>query len=152
MHKDIGAIKVNSAARVYAIQFLYQCECSRLFHFSGAHFSLFADHFKLPVAATYRTSALVRGIIENQDTLDRTIEKYSKNWKMGRMPTTDRYILRIASYELMEGETPYKVVINEAIDLAKRYGTKDSGAFVNAVLDRLATDGETSSSYKIQSR
>jgi N utilization substance protein B len=70
--------------------------------------------------------------------VDRTIGKCAENWEMERMATVDRNILRIACFELMFAEgIPPKVAINEAIDIAKKYGDKDSGKFVNGILDRI---------------
>ncbi len=80
--------------------------------------------------------ALMSGIVEKKAGLDSTIEGCSENWSVQRMGVIDRNILRIAVYELGNfGEVPHKVIIDEAIELAKRYGGADSGAFVNGVLD-----------------
>lgn len=80
---------------------------------------------------------LVRGVLEKRDEIDALIERSSDNWKIDRMPVVDRNILRVAVYELMYNrEVPYKAVIDEAVEIAKLYGAEDSGAFVNAVLDR----------------
>ncbi len=81
-------------------------------------------------------SALLSGVFEKKAELDMTIEGCSENWSVQRMGIIDRNVLRIAVYELgYFGDVPYKVVIDEAIELAKRYGGADSGAFVNGVLD-----------------
>lgn len=83
---------------------------------------------------------LVRGVIERQEEVDNLIRRASLNWRIDRMATVDRNVLRLATYELLAvPETPMKVVLNEAIELSKRYGTEDSGAFVNGVLDKVAT-------------
>ena len=81
---------------------------------------------------------LVMGVDKHQAEIDSTITKYASNWKMDRMATIDRNVLRLASFELLFAEDiPPKVAINEAIDLAKRFGDKDSGKFVNGVLDKI---------------
>ncbi len=81
---------------------------------------------------------LVSGVSANRDEVDRVIGKYTANWELERMATIDRNILRIASFELLFVEDiPPKVAINEAIELAKKYGDKDSGKFVNGVLDKI---------------
>jgi N utilization substance protein B len=68
------------------------------------------------------------------------IRKASLNWRIDRMATVDRNILRLATFELMEvTDTPMKVVLNEAIELSKRYGSEDSSAFVNGVLDKIGS-------------
>lgn len=81
--------------------------------------------------------ALVRGVRENVDELDRTLGQASRNWRLERMARVDRNLLRLALYELrFLPDVPAKVAINEAIEIAKRFGTADSPAFVNGILDR----------------
>lgn len=81
---------------------------------------------------------LAKGVYKNKDAIDVIISKYAKNWQIDRMPTIDRNILRLATFELIfAGDIPPKVSINEAIEMAKRYGDKDSGKFVNGVLDKI---------------
>jgi len=81
---------------------------------------------------------LIDGVYKNRDSIDSTISKYATNWQVQRMPVIDRNILRIATFELLSaGNIPPKVSINEAIEMAKRYGDKDSGKFVNGVLDKI---------------
>ncbi len=81
---------------------------------------------------------LVEGVFNNKDFIDSTISKYATNWQIKRMPIIDRNILRIATFEiLLSSDIPPKVSINEAIEMAKRYGDKDSGKFVNGVLDKI---------------
>ena len=76
------------------------------------------------------------------ERIDAMIEDASTNWRIARMPVVDRNILRLASFELAEcTDVPANVSINEAIELAKKFGDKDSRAFVNGILDRIA--GET---------
>ena len=82
--------------------------------------------------------ALIAGILETWEPLNGVIETMAKNWALRRMATTDRNILRLGCYELLcKPETPAGVVINEAVELAKKYGTSNSGAFVNGILDRI---------------
>lgn len=82
---------------------------------------------------------LVAGVRTNQPELDRAIGQTAANWSLSRMTPVDRSILRLATYELLFcPATPTKVVIDEAIELAKRYGTADSFRFVNGILDRIA--------------
>ncbi|MDJ0830036.1 MAG: transcription antitermination factor NusB [Desulfobacterales bacterium] len=79
---------------------------------------------------------LVRGVMARRNEIDQVIERFSNNWKINRMPCVDRNIIRIAVYELLNcNDIPPKVSINEAIDIGKKYGTKDSGAFINGILD-----------------
>lgn len=84
------------------------------------------------------TARLVRGCIEHQPTLDKLIRRTAENWKLERMAVSDRNILRLGVYEMLyRPDTPAKVAINEAIELAKRYSTEGSPTFVNGVLDRI---------------
>ncbi|MEK6714804.1 MAG: transcription antitermination factor NusB [Candidatus Omnitrophota bacterium] len=83
-------------------------------------------------------AVLVNGARENLKTIDAEISHFALNWQMHRMPVVDRNILRLAAFELLYlSDIPAKVSINEAIELAKKYGDKDSGKFVNAVLDKI---------------
>ena len=81
---------------------------------------------------------LVEGVSENRERLDAGIEAASTNWRLARMPSVDRNILRLASYELADCmDIPANVSVNEAIELAKRFGGADSRAFVNGIVDRI---------------
>jgi transcription antitermination factor NusB len=81
---------------------------------------------------------LVSGVSANLKELDETITKYAANWELDRMATIDRNVMRIAVFELLfVPDIPPKVAINEAIDIAKKYGDKDSGKFVNGILDKI---------------
>lgn len=82
---------------------------------------------------------LVRGTFEHSEEIDRLVEKTSSNWRISRMPVVDRNILRMAVYEfLYRNDIPANVTINEAIELGKRFGSEESGAFINGVLDKIA--------------
>ena len=81
---------------------------------------------------------LVRGTIENQEKIDDMIRAQADNWRLERMPAVDRNILRLAIFEMLhERETPKLVVMDEAIELAKKFGSEQSGRFVNGLLDGL---------------
>ncbi len=82
---------------------------------------------------------LVTGVMANRDGIDERIAEKSKNWSVARMAKVDLNILRMAYYELMyRGDIPKRVTINEAIEVAKKYGTGDSPAFINGMLDEMA--------------
>ena len=84
------------------------------------------------------TTMLVEGVEKHQQRLDEVITEHSKGWTLARMPTIDRTVLRIAGFELLgRAEVPVAVVLNEAVELAKRFSTDDSGRFVNGVLSAL---------------
>lgn len=84
------------------------------------------------------TRLLVGGVVEHQEDLDILISTHAKGWALSRMPSLDRTVLRIATFELMHRpEVPTAVVLNEAVKLAKRFSTDDSGRFVNGVLSAI---------------
>jgi N utilization substance protein B len=81
---------------------------------------------------------LIRGALEHRDELDEIIKKHAKNWDLHRMAAVDRNILRLAIYEMLHREDiPPVVSINEAVDIAKKFSTQDSGKFVNGILDKV---------------
>lgn len=83
---------------------------------------------------------LIEGVTQNLEHVDQLIKDASTNWRLDRMANVDRNILRLATWELENiEETPLKVVLNEAIELSKRFGSEDSSAFVNGVLDRIGS-------------
>ena len=81
---------------------------------------------------------LVNGVLETITEIDTLIERFSKNWKISRMSCVDRNVMRIAVYEMLycEDITP-KVSINEAVDVGKKFGTEESGAFINGIMDSI---------------
>ena len=85
---------------------------------------------------------IVNGVLENQDKIDETITKYLDNWDLDRLGKTDRAILRLSTYEMMYYDTPKVVVINEAIELAKKYSDDKVVKLINAVLDKVRDNEE----------
>jgi N utilization substance protein B len=84
---------------------------------------------------------LILGCVKNAAAIDEKIKKYTEHWELSRIATVDRNILRLAMYEMLfRDDIPPVVSINEAVDIAKRYSTRESGAFVNGILDRLRMD------------
>jgi N utilization substance protein B len=86
--------------------------------------------------------ALVNGALRAKPDIDERISKYSERWRLERMPAVDRNILRMAIYEMMQGQTPAPVIIDEAIELARRFSGEESAPFVNGVLDSVRKDLE----------
>lgn len=85
------------------------------------------------------TTLLIEGVSANRERIDPIIASHSHSWSLDRMAATDRNVLRIATFELMgRGDVPTAVILDEAVALAKRYGTDGSGAFVNGVLAAIA--------------
>lgn len=86
---------------------------------------------------------LYRGTIAHRAAIDEQLSKTAENWSVQRMAVVDRNLLRLSVFEMcIQSQTPPRVVIDEAVELAKRYGTAESPAFVNGILDRLAPKGE----------
>ena len=99
-----------------------------------------AEHFEMPHAAHEFARDLVLRVIEGRAGLDAIVSSHAKNWRVSRMAIVDRNILRLATFELAHTETPAPVVLNEAVELARRFGSDDSPPFVNGVLDAVARD------------
>lgn len=83
---------------------------------------------------------IVKGVCEHRDAIDRLLAESSTNWRVARMAVVDRNILRMGVFEMQHlADIPPRVTLNEAIEIAKRYGTSDSGAFINGILDKIAS-------------
>jgi len=126
----------RSHCRELALQFLYQAE------FAGprraAEVGAFWQHFRKGTKIPAYLLELVEGVAAHLEELDALIARHSEHWRLERMAAVDRNLLRLAAFELLyQPKIPPKVVINEAVELAKLYGTEDSGAFVNGILDRI---------------
>jgi transcription antitermination protein NusB len=123
-------------AREYAVQILYALDLNPapLKDFLKVFWEL---HAAKPEVVNYATS-LVQGTLDKQSEIDDLISSHSSHWKIDRMAVTDRNILRLGTFELKAEQTvPARVVINEAIEIAKKYGTSDSATFINGVLDSI---------------
>ena len=123
-------------ARELALQALYFLEEQR--GDPEQALDLFCGNFMPPRKSRAFFLELVRGVQQTRTEIDRIVESYSDHWKVFRMPRVDRNVIRVAVYEMLWLEDiPAKVSINEAIDIGKRFGTDDSGAFINGILDRI---------------
>jgi len=81
---------------------------------------------------------LVNGVLGAKDQIDALVERFSQNWKINRMSCVDRNVMRIAVYEMIYcDDIPPKVSINEAVDIGKKFGTQESGAFINGIMDSI---------------
>lgn len=124
----------RTKSRELALQMLYQWEVGK--HPPAYVLETFMTGRRLPPDVDAFARELFEGTTSKVSTLDQMIAKQAKNWKMERMPVIDRNILRMALFEsLRHPETPVAVVINEAIELARRFSSVDSVDFVNGVLD-----------------
>jgi N utilization substance protein B len=123
-------------SREFALQVLYQLNIIK--QDVKTALTQFQENFLSDGKADDFLTRLVQGVLEHGPELDRLIEKYSENWRLDRINLVDRNILRLALFELLYcEEIPPKVTINEAIDLGKRFGSEDSGSFINGILDRI---------------
>jgi len=85
--------------------------------------------------------AVVRGVADNLEAIDKRVSAASQNWRLERMSRVDRNLLRLGTWELLfRADVPRAVILDEAVELAKSFGTDESSAFVNGVLDRIAND------------
>ncbi len=129
----------RTKARERAVQALYQIDVAATD--LDEALSRFWKSFE-PVERTVMDLAegLVRGVARHRREIDEAIEGVSTNWRIDRMARVDRNVLRLAVHELLHRpDVPVKVAINEAIELGKKYGSESSGAFVNGVLDKIAS-------------
>ena len=134
-------MRSRTKAREIALQYLYQVDVTK--DHTERTLQDFIDHFaeEKDVDAVPYARDLVVGVYGHLNEIDGLIEQASNNWTVSRMSSTDRNILRIATYELKFGTgVPYKVVINEGIELAKRFGSPRFPAFANGVLDRIGSE------------
>jgi len=126
------------AAREEAVKLLYQLEIQKEDRDKQIEYtlneSMFSERDKEYI------SDVARGVFENVEYIDGMIEKYSKGWKLNRISKIDLSILRLSIYEMkFRNDIPYSVSINEAIELAKKYSTEESGAFINGILGRISS-------------
>ncbi len=129
------------SGRAYALQLLYARDGDPSSDVAAVA-TRWASDLELEVDAHAQAFAreLVAAASEHAVKIDELITSASKNWRIDRMSRVDRNILRLGACELLAfRDVPVKVVINEAVELAKRFGTAESSAFVNGVLDRIAT-------------
>ncbi len=124
-------------AREVALQFLYQLDLNNESDPDERAPQFWAEH-AVDVDTRGFADALVRGTKRNQAKVDGIITQYTEHWDLDRMAVVDRNILRLAVFELLwRPEVPAKVAINEAIEIAKKFGTQESSRFINGVLDRI---------------
>ncbi|HVG92831.1 MAG TPA: transcription antitermination factor NusB [Planctomycetota bacterium] len=136
-------MRVRTRARELALQFLYAVDIQGDEYREQLDSFLHQELAGKPgeQEATDYARRLVEGVILHRPAIDQLLSDAARNWGLTRMAGIDRNCLRLGVYELLhETEVPTKVAINEAIELAKRYSTEQSGAFVNGILDRIRKD------------
>ena len=103
-------------------------------------FDRIVEHFDVPKVAMEFARRLVAGVASRASELDTLVGQHARNWRVERMAAVDRNVLRLGAFELRETDTPVPVVIDEAVDLARRFGGDTSPSFVNGVLDAIARE------------
>lgn len=127
----------RTVGREAALQMLFAMEASGLSAEKMIHV-FWRETPGEPEGRDYADS-VVRGVSDAKETVDAEIQKASTNWRLPRMTRVDRNVLRIGAWELLKvHDIPRAVILDEAVELAKRFGSEESGAFVNGVLDRVA--------------
>jgi len=125
-------------ARTTALQALYEIDCAR--HDLSV---VLARALDTPATAAENTSfigELVSGVIQNREQIDERIKQFAPTWPLNQIPPVDRNILRLAIFEILhDNKTPVKVAINEAVELAKTFGSSSSPKFINGVLGSIST-------------
>ena len=145
------AVTVRHRARMLVLQTLYEADLAN--HAPGQVLQRHFEDNSLPAEGERFASYLLSGVVANKARLDELIERYAPEWPLDQMAAIDRNILRIAIFEfVLDGETPVKVAINEAVELAKQFGADSSARFVNGVLGSLAAQMSPSAARKRRSR
>ncbi len=131
---------IRSKGREMALQILYQSEWGTFEDIEEAIEEylngLGPEKVSLNHPSVKFAKKQLKGVLEHKDELDKIIQKFLKGWKLNRLASVDRNILRLGLYELLKcSDIPAKVAINEAVELAKKFGSDESSSFVNGVLD-----------------
>jgi N utilization substance protein B len=120
-------------SREFALQMLFQWDIGRQ---KPAHIEkLFWKSARAAESTRKFANQLFEGAVAEAGASDKLIEKHAKNWRLDRMPAIDRNILRLAVYELRRCDTPPKVVLDEAVELAKKFSSEEAASFLNGILD-----------------
>jgi N utilization substance protein B len=128
-------------AREYALQMLFQWDITR--DLIAAIEASFWENTDEPATVREFARQLVTNTIEHVETIDAIIQRHAEHWRLDRMAVVDRNILRLATQEFMfDKETPKSVVINEAIEIARRYSAQESPQFINGILDSIKKELE----------
>lgn len=131
-------MRKRTKAREYTLKILYQIEMTKDDPDTALLSFWNREEAERDESVKEFTGQLVRGVAGNIKDIDAKITKYTTNWQIDRMAVVDRNILRMATFEILYlKDIPPKVSINEAVDIAKKYGDKDSGKFVNGILDKI---------------
>jgi N utilization substance protein B len=130
----------RTRAREVAMQVLYQDDLNPDRQ-PGEEQAFVTSRLQAPELVEFANS-LIAGVRRNRAELDALLAQTADHWSLERMAATDRNVLRLGAYEILYADTPGRVAINEAVELAKRFGTRQSAQFVNGILDRLLAGHE----------
>ena len=128
-------------AREIVLQLLYEADMNNARDEAAAK-TFIRSRLQGRKALTEFASDLLAKTLANKTAIDEHLTRLATRWSLSRMAVADRNVLRLGAYEILFGETPGRVAVNEAIVLARRYGSKDSPRFVNGILDRLLKESE----------
>ncbi|MGA3039491.1 MAG: transcription antitermination factor NusB [Bryobacteraceae bacterium] len=133
----------RSRQRALQILFLWDARRQTVEDATAAYFdTLYSEESRTQPQPDPFLDGLVQGAVAHVEELDRRITRHAEHWRIERMPLVDRNILRLAIYEMTQTDTPPPVVIDEALELARRYSNEESVQFVNGVLDAVHRDLE----------
>lgn len=128
------------SGREAALQMLFQLESSGVTPDQAVELFWRTFEDADPEGRSY-ADVVVRGVADNLEAIDKRVSAASQNWRLERMSRVDRNLLRLGTWELLfRADVPRAVILDEAVELAKSFGTDESSAFVNGVLDRIAND------------
>lgn len=126
-------------ARRFAVQFVYQSDVTQQTFFQENGLKVFLEQFSVPSVEHAFVRDLARATLENMPDLDALIEQVSRNWKLSRIAKVDLAVLRVCAQEiLLREDVGLEVIISDAAEIGKQYGSSSSGGFVNGVLDAIA--------------
>lgn len=132
---DLPSLPYRSRAREIVLQMLFQDDVNPLEATDAIH-QFLVSRLQSKELVDFATS-LLSGVRRNREELDEMLNRTAENWTVERMAATDRNVLRLGAYEMLYTDTPNLVCVNEAVELAKRFGTAQSAQFVNGILDKL---------------
>lgn len=133
----------RSRAREVALQLLFQLDQNRKPMSDKAVQAFASDRIPRDAQSAAFCLELFNGVKAHRDAIDAVLTATAENWRLTRMLPSDRNVLRLCTYELLHTTEPVAVLINEAVELARRFGTVDSPAFVNGILDKVAQKRST---------
>ncbi len=129
-------------SREFALQYLYACDIKDEYDLRDLHktWEIVCEQNRIDIESPQFdfSEKLIHGYVDHKETIDDTIQRHSTNWSFSRIALIDRNLLRIAVFEIMFlDDVPAVVSIDEAVDIAKKFSTPDSGKFINGVLDKI---------------